>query len=61
MFAKLGPDLIAEINSLDSASPTSNPSGRSGVVRVPGGARFLFRGITTFNDEFSSLRFGWDR
>lgn len=60
MYVTLGPELIAEISSLDSASPASTPPGRSGVVRVPGGARRLV-GIRVFNDEFSSLRFGWDR
>jgi hypothetical protein len=56
----VGTELIVQIASLHSASPTSNPPGRVGVPFAPTGSRFLFHDITTFGDELSSLRFAWE-
>jgi hypothetical protein len=46
--------------SLHSNSPASDPAGRISVPKAPTGSRFPFHGITSFGDELSSLRFGWD-
>jgi len=59
MDVSIGPELVVTIDALGSAAPPSNPAGRVSVPRPPGGARWFLRGIETFGDELSSLRFSW--
>ena len=54
-----GTELIALVADLHSASPADNPPGSASVPHAPSGSRFLLHSITTFGDEFSSLRFAW--
>jgi hypothetical protein len=55
-----GIELIAKVANLDSASPASEPPGRVAVPVTPAGTRWPFwSDITTFSDEFSSIRFAW--
>jgi hypothetical protein len=60
MVLSVGIELIAKVASLHNASPTSEPPGRVSVPVTPAGTRWPFwSDITTFGDEFSSLRFSW--
>lgn len=55
MALTVGPELFATILNLTSTSPDSVPPGRVSVLSIPPGGWFA---ASTFNDAFSSYRFG---
>jgi hypothetical protein len=63
MNVVVGDELIVTIASLHSASPPTDPAGHIDIPYPPGDSRWSgpwpWHGITTFGDEFSSLRFAW--
>jgi hypothetical protein len=61
MDVTVGPELLVLAQSLHSNSPASDPAGRISVPKAPTGSRDLgFHDITSFGDELSSLRFGFE-
>lgn len=60
MNVTLGSELVAEIVSLATPAPTSNPAGRVSVPIAPAGQRFPLHNVNSFAGELSSLRFAWE-
>lgn len=52
-----GTGVMTTIRDLGSSAPPCDPAGNISIPRPPGGARFFLHGISTFGDEFSSMRF----
>lgn len=64
MNLTVGIELIALVANLHNASPSSQPDGRVSVPFTPHGSRWdgldPWSDITSFGDEFSSVRFSWE-
>ena len=59
MVVDVGIEMFTVVENLHSAFPPSDLAGHVAVPKPPTGTRFFLHDITTFGNEFSSVRFSW--